>query len=77
MIKILIVISLYSFLSSCSPSGDIYDTDDNHDVKDEYSQNGQDNDAEDEDSDSETTDSERMETAMTCLCLSCFRNLNF
>lgn len=58
MIKILIVISLYSFLSSCSPSGDIYDTDDNHDVKDEYSQNGQDNDAEDEDSDSETTDSE-------------------
>ena len=27
-------------------------------MKDEYSQNGQDNDAEDEDSDSETTDSE-------------------
>lgn len=58
MIKLIILLSLYFILSSCSPSRDTNDADDKYNVKDEYPQNGQDNDAEDKDSGSETSDTE-------------------
>lgn len=58
MIKLIILLSLYFILSSCSPSRDTNDADDKYNVKDEYPQNGQDNNAEDKDSGSETSDTE-------------------